>query len=104
MKKIFLSLALFSILTCTPANATGLLYTDATYPIMATGVKTTKDIRCLKRGCASAKSILFLVELGNAGLAKAAKNGCIEQVYFVDVHEKSVFIFFREITTTVYGE
>lgn len=104
MKKFILSLFLFFMCANTPANAMGLFYTNATYPVLATGVKTDKAIECLKCGSASALSVLFLVELGDAGLKEAARCGDIKQVYFVDVNEKSVFFFFRKLTTTVYGE
>lgn len=104
MKKFILGLVLLGTMACTPANAMGLFYTDATYPVAATGIKGTKDITCLKQGRASATSILFVVEVGDAGLGAAAKEGCIKQVYYVDVHVKSVFVFFRKTTTTVYGE
>lgn len=104
MKKIILCLAMFVMLCGIPANAMGLIYTDATYPMEATGVKTDQPINCLKKGTSSALGVLFAVEIGDAGLAAAAKNGDIKQVYFVDINEKSVFIFFRRITTTVYGE
>lgn len=103
MKKIILGLALLGLLS-TPVNAMGLFYTKATYPMTATGVKSTKDICCLKKGEASATNILWVVELGDAGLGAASKNGNIKQIYFVDVQEKNVFIFFGKITTTVYGE
>ncbi|MDD3435612.1 MAG: TRL domain-containing protein [Candidatus Gastranaerophilales bacterium] len=104
MKRFILGLTLFCILTCAPANAMGLFYTDATYPMTATGVRTTKTVDCLKKGKSSAIGILFLVELGDAGLGAASKDGDIKQVYFVDINEKTVLIFFRKITTTVYGE
>ena len=104
MKKVILLLGFLTLFMSAPANAMGLFYTDATYPLMATGVKTEKSIDCLKKGKSSATGILFLVELGDAGLSAAAKDGNLKQIYFIDVHEKTVFIFFRKITTTVYGE
>jgi len=104
MKKIILCLALFVLLLQAPANAMGLFYTDTTYPLLATGVKSTKDISCLAKGTASALNVLFIVQVGDAGLSAASRDGNIKQVYFADVNEQSVFIFFKRITTTVYGE
>ena len=104
MKKKILGLVLLMTLVATPANAIGLFYTNATYPLMATGVKTTKSIDCLKKGEASAKSILGIIELGDAGVKAATKNGDLKQVYYIDVHQKSIFVFFKKVTTLVYGE
>lgn len=104
MKKFIFSLAIVSMLVSLPAGATGLFYTNAIYPMEATGVKLTKDNYCLRKGQATATNILYVAEFGNAGVSAAARNGNIRQVYFVDIQEKSVFIFYRKITTTVYGE
>lgn len=104
MKKFIFSLAIVSMLANLPASATGLFYTNATYPMEATGVKLTRDNYCLRKGQASATNILSIAEFGNAGVSAAARNGNIRQVYFIDMHEKSIFIFYRKITTTVYGE
>lgn len=60
MKKIFAILGLVSMLTSTQVNAMGLFYTDATYPVIATGSKV-EYLSTLKKGTASTNNILFSV-------------------------------------------
>ena len=85
------------------AQAIGLFYTNATYPITATGAKI-EDLSKLKKGSASANSILFCVEFGDASIDKAAKNAGITKITHIDVHQKSIFIFWSKTTVNVYGE
>ncbi len=103
MKKIFVILGLVFMLSTIPANAMGLFYTDATYPVTATGNKV-QDLSTLKKGTANTNNILFLVEVGDASIDTAAKNGGIKKISYIDIQEKSVFIFWRGIKITVYGE
>lgn len=103
MKKILTVLGLLFMLSSTQANAMGLFYTDATYPVTATGVKT-EDLAAMKKGTASTTNILFLVEVGDASIDTAAKNGGISKISHIDIQEKSVFIFWRGVKVTVYGE
>lgn len=92
------------LLSATPeSKAMGLFYTNANYPVTATGV-TSPELATLKHGKASALNVLGIVEIGDAGVYKASKDADITKVNFIDVNEKTVFIFFRRITTTVYGE
>ncbi len=81
----------------------GLFYTDATYPVTATGAKV-QDLSNLKKGTASTNNILFIVEIGDASIDTAAKRAGINKITHVDITEKSVFIFWRGIKVTVYGE
>ena len=106
MKKIIC--ALFLVCICfmfnkNQANAMGLFYTNATYPITATGV-SNEDLTKLKKGSSSTNNILFFVEFGDASIDAAAKEAGINKISHIDVNEKSVFIFWRKITVTVYGE
>lgn len=106
MKKITaLFLLVFGILFFQNAKsyAMGLFYTDVNYPVTATGVKVN-DLSELKEGKSEAINVLWVVEVGDAGVDKAAKNGNIKKISYIDVREKTVFIFFKQITTTVYGE
>ncbi len=103
MKKILATLGLVFLMTGTQAHATGLFYTDATYPVTATGSKV-QDLSTLKKGTASTNNILFLVETGDASIDTAAKNGGIKKISHIDIHEKSVFIFWKGVKVTVYGE
>ena len=100
--KTLIILAAVSIFAQTSANATGLFYTDATYPLTATGIKV-EDLSKLKKGTASTKNILYIFEAGDAGIDTAAKNGNIKRISHIDVNEKTIFIFWRKITVTVYG-
>ena len=102
MKKILIALILILFINV-DAQAMGLFYTNATYPITATGAKA-KDLSMLKKGSASANSILFCVELGDASIDKAAKNAGITKITHVDVQQKSIFIFWSKTTVNVYGE
>ena len=102
--KIFLSLTVILILSTNPANAMGFIYTNATYPITATGVQSPQDLSSLKQGEASSINVLGVAEWGDAGINKAAKDGNIKNINFIDVNVKTVFFFFARITTRVYGE
>lgn len=106
MKKIFSTLALVISLmffVSTNANAMGLFYTDASYPVTATGT-TVQDLSKLKSGSSSCVNILGVVEVGDAGIDKAVKSANIKKISFIDINEKTVFVFFRKLSTTVYGE
>ena len=106
MKKILFFLALFlvfSYLCAGKANAMGLFYTNSTYPITATG-NEIKDLSKLKKGSASTNNILYFVELGDAGIDTAANKAGIKKISHIDVNEKTIFIFWRKVTVTVYGE
>lgn len=85
------------------ADAMGLFYTNASYPVTATGT-TVSDLSKLKSGKADLINVLYIVEVGDAGIDTAVKNAGIKKVSFIDINEKTYFIFFRKLTTTVYGE
>ena len=103
MKKIFATLVLLFGLTGIQANAMGLFYTNATYPVTATGTKV-QDLSKLKKGESSTTNVLFVVEVGDASINTAAKNAGITKISHVDIQEKSIFIFWRGVKVTVYGE
>lgn len=106
MKKFLLTGLLtigLSFLLPTKTEAMALFYTDATYPITATGSEV-KDLTVLKKGESSATSVLFLVEVGDAGINTAAHNGGITKISHIDIRETTVLFFFRKLTVTVYGE
>lgn len=87
----------------TPVNAMGIFYTNATYPVLATGASAEK-LKVYKKGESFSQNYLFLIEKGDAGIRRAALNGGITKIHFIDVHEKNIFIFYKEVTTIVYGE
>lgn len=102
MKKIVFGLFL-TILLCPTANAFGLFFSKATHPLTATCVRSDCSCACMKCGEASSTNIFFLFDVGDGGVQAAAKDGCIKIINYVDVTEKSFLIFFRQLTTTVYG-
>ena len=106
MKK-FLTLSLLTILTIfltqTASQAAGIFYTDATYPVTATGTKV-ENLYHLKKASVVTKNYLCAVELGDASIDKAVKDAGITKISYIDVNEKTIFIFFRKITVNVYGE
>lgn len=106
MKKLFklllLTLLVFTINT-TKSLATGIFYTNATYPVIATGAQI-EDLSKLKQANVTTTTILFLFEKGDASIDKAIKKAGITKISHIDVHEKSIFIFWRKLTVKVYGE
>ena len=102
MKKILIVLVLMLFVNLN-AQAMGLFYTNATYPVTATGTKV-KDLSTLKKGSASANNILYFVEVGDASIDKASKNAGITRISYIDVQQKSIFIFWSRTTVNVYGE
>lgn len=106
MKKFlftFLFTCVFMIFNNPISEATGLFYTNSSYPITATGSKV-HDFSTLKKGTASATNIFYIVEFGDASIDKAVKDANIKKISFIDVNEKSVFIFWKKVTVSVYGE
>ena len=106
MKKLFSFTMLsfmFVLFSQTTADAFGLFYTNSTYPVTATG-NEVKDLSALKKGTSHSTNILFLVEVGDAGIDTAAKNADIKKISYIDVNERMVFIFWRKVTVNVYGE
>ncbi len=105
MKKIiFNALLMFGLIISfsNSVEAMGLFYTNSSYPVTATGTKI--DLSKLKSGQSDNINVLWCVEVGDAGIEKAAKDGGINKISFIDINEKTIFIFFKKITTTVYGE
>lgn len=106
MKK-FLLTSLSCLILClaiqVQANATALFFTDATYPVTATGADIP-DLTKLRKGQSSSINILWLVEAGDASIDKAMKDGGITKISHIDVNEITVFLFFRKIIVSVYGE
>lgn len=89
----------------------GSLYTNVSYPR-----SVAKDINAvdraelakLKKGTSSAKNIMNIAEFGDASIHKAAKDGNITKIHYVDTKVDKVWIpsifFIREVRTVVYGE
>ena len=105
MKKFLMTalVALVMAFSTGSANAMGLFYTNATYPVTATGSKVA-DLSTLKKGSSWTTNVIFVVEVGDASIDEAASEAGIKKITYVDMNEKSVFIFWRQLTINVYGE
>ena len=80
-------------------------------PVSDTAKQKKLDYRALKSGKSSRTNILGLVEYGDAGILKAAKNGRIKKVHYVEVTREKLYVplgfipvYFNRFITTVYGE
>ena len=93
----------------------GLIYSGTKYPqSVANNVENTppkEDISRLKRGTASSRNFLGLVEVGDSSINKAAKEANITKIHYVDTSLNKVYIpyfiipiYARQKTTIVYGE
>ncbi|MEB3205807.1 MAG: TRL domain-containing protein [Vampirovibrionales bacterium] len=83
----------------------GYIYSNVTIPQDA-AKKTdfNRNTAKLKQGTSSKINILRLIEVGDAGINKAAGSAGITKINYIDVNETSLLILFKTITTTVYGE
>lgn len=113
MKKLILLLT-FAIITAQSAHAVnvsryfdkGFIYSGSNFPVDV--AKNADDsmpvIEGLKSGESTTNNILGLVETGDRRIQAAARNGGIKRISHIDIQEKSVFIFWRGVKVTVYGE
>jgi len=80
----------------------GCLYSHVTAPL---DKDLDRTVLGAKEGRASAYSVLWLFSWGDAGTAKAAKNGHITTVNHMDLEIFSVlFGLYTRTTTIVYGD
>ena len=93
----------------------GGIYTNTITPVDTAKTdnmnNTNVDLYDLKCGEASSRNILGLVDIGDAGIEEAAKNGGITKIMYVDTKVSKIFIpllfipiYIKERTTKVYGE
>jgi hypothetical protein len=93
----------------------GGLYAGTKFPqSVATDINSSEnpvDIYKLKRGESASRNILRLIEIGDASINTAARNGRIKKVHYVDTQVSKVYIpilflpiYAKEIKTIVYGE
>ncbi len=81
---------------------TGCVYTHVTLPLSTELNKTELGH---KRGEASMSSYFWLIAIGDAGAAAAAKQGGISVMTHMDREYKSVFYgIYSKTTTIVYGD
>lgn len=85
----------------------GLIYSGTRFPQSAgmdCNLIQTQKLEQLKKGESATINILGLIETGDASIDTAAKNGNIKKICYIDIHTKSIFIFWTKTTVTVYGE
>jgi len=125
MKKFFCIISVFILLGTLKAEASwgarykyrdaGQLYTGVSFPQGAgnnvADSDKTANIYKLKKGESTSRNILMLFEIGDAGIEKAARNGGVTKIHYVDTRVNRVFIplgfipiFVRETKTLVFGE
>ena len=85
----------------------GIIYSGSKFPQSVANntenVMPQIDISHLKKGTASSRNFFKLIEVGDASIDKATKNAGITKISYIDVNEKSIFIFWRRVTINVYG-
>jgi hypothetical protein len=123
MKKIILGICVCIMLGTIKAEASwgykyfdaGGLYAGTKFPqSVATDINSSEnpvDIYKLKRGESASRNILRLIEIGDASINTAARNGRIKKIHYVDTQISKVYIpilflpiYAKETKTIVYGE
>ena len=127
IKKLFIVLAFLFVIPPSFAEGFGggykyydggFIYTNATLPLSAKKRNeenfvnvSNVNLSSLKQGKSSKTNILGLVEVGDAGIMAAAKNGGIEKIHYVETNKHKVYvpllfipIYVDKLETTVYGE
>ena len=125
MKKIILGICFCFLLGIIKVEASwgwgyryydaGSIYAGTTFP-----QSVGRDINCsakpvdihkLKRGESASRNILKLIEVGDASISEAARNGRIKKIHYVDTQVSKVYIpllflpiYAKETRTIVYGE
>lgn len=80
-------------------------------PVSAKAKNEKLSIETLKRGTSQRTNYMFVVEVGDAGILKAAQNGGISKIHFIEVTKEKLYVplvfipvYFDRFITTVYGE
>jgi hypothetical protein len=97
---ILIGVSLLVFAGCATPFPIGSIYTDLTFPIVATSNGSPSP----KVGTAECKSILCLVAIGDASIAAAKKNGGITKVHHVDWKAESVLGIVGKYKVVVYGD
>lgn len=96
----------------------GWIYTNSVIPLSAAKQKeggfvnaSNIELSRLKMGKSYKTNILGLVEIGDAGIKTAAKNGNITKIHYTEVNKHKVYIpllfvpiYVDRLETVVYGE
>lgn len=124
MKKIVILTCFFALFSTLKADATwgsgykyydgGGIYAGTKFPrTVAKDINANDskiEIQTLKKGVSSSRNFFKLVEIGNASITKAAKDGNITKIHYVDTQINKVYVPFfipiyaKETKTIVYGE
>ena len=78
---------------------TGVAYTNAKYPWMATGSPKEPT----RVGRATVRSFFGGIATGDASIQTAAQNGGITEIHHVDYEAQNVFGVVADFTVVVYG-
>lgn len=104
MKKVVftvMALACLGLLTgCATSYPVGSFYTELKLPVAVTG----NDVKGMKTGTATCKSILSLLATGDCSIEAAMKNGGITKVHHVDWEVENILGIIGNYKLTVYGE
>lgn len=108
MKKVMLVLAVImtaGILTgCATPYPMGSLYTELRLPVTTTDNAINRKPGVLKVGEAECQTVLSLIATGDASIDKAAANGKITKIYYVDWYAKNILGLIGNYKVVVYGE
>ena len=98
----FMRKALLCLCFLLSVMLSGCAYSNVVMPL---DTNTSKTKLGSKIGRSSAKSVLYLVAWGDAGVAKAAENGGLTTVNHLDRESLVVFFgLYTEVTTIAYGD
>jgi len=93
-------ISMLGLASCSTAmGGAGVLYSGVTV-----GQGATSNTVGTKVGTSEAYGVLGLVNIGNAGIQKAARDGGITKISHVDVKTTGVLGLFTSYKTIVYGE
>lgn len=97
LRKLLLLILLISL-----CNTSGCIYSNVTSPL---DTNVTETRLGTKIGRSKARSVFYLVAWGDAGVARAAKNGDLKVVHHLDVEVLSIlFGLYSEVSTIAYGD
>lgn len=124
MNRIFTLLVAFFLIGAQSAHAIGIntsayydkgaIFSGSTFPqstANAVNLPKEQNLQKLKTGYAAKTNFFGLVEIGDSGIDKAAKQANITQIHYIDTTVSKVYIpllfipiYAKTTRTTVYGE
>lgn len=89
----------------------GIVYSGSSFPQSTANNINDANLKNLKKGEAMTINYLGFVEIGNASIKAAAKEGGITKIHYVDTHIEKAYaplfflpIYVKGTKTIVYGE